>query len=87
MRTPTSDLSAFTTKAKDDLDKLAAGIATGQREGQSQAVVQTLYKRFQGVQAGAAARSDLLSSSLEDTADAMTLVQAQLVSLLSTAEA
>ncbi|MBB5081908.1 hypothetical protein [Nonomuraea endophytica] len=44
------------------------------------------HERFQGLQASAAAHSELLSASLDDTTNAMKLVQAQLVTLLAQAE-
>jgi hypothetical protein len=42
-------IKAFATRAKDDLDRLAADIATATREGHSAAAVQILYKRFEGL--------------------------------------
>ncbi|MFD0887862.1 DUF6744 family protein, partial [Streptosporangium algeriense] len=78
-------ISAFTTRARDDLQKLALDIATAQREGQTAAAVQTLYRRFQAVQASTETHSELLSSSLEETTQAMQVVQLQLASLLAEA--
>lgn len=77
---------AFTTRAKDDLTQLAAEIAAAAHEGRSAAAVQTLYKRFEVLKASAAAHSELLANTLDDTAEAMKLVQLQLVSLLASAD-
>ncbi|MFI6603831.1 DUF6744 family protein [Nonomuraea sp. NPDC050536] len=79
-------IKAFTTRAKDELEELAQDLAAARRESQTTADIQKLYKRFQSLQESAAAHSELLSSSLDDTANAMNLVQAQLLSLLAQAE-
>jgi hypothetical protein len=79
-------VNAFTTKAKDDLDKLARDIATAQTEGFSHASVQGLFKRFQALQAATAEHSELLSTSLDDTDAALQLVKLQFGGLLTTAE-
>lgn len=77
-------VSAFTTKAKDDLDRLAADIATAQREGKD-GEVQKLYARFAELEQATAEHAKLLSTSLDDTNASLSLVKAQLGSLLATA--
>jgi hypothetical protein len=78
-------IGAFTTKAKDDLDKLARDIATAQREGAPGDVVQKLYGRFAELQRATAEHATLLSTSLDDTNSSLDLVKLQLGSLLATA--
>ncbi|WP_433379326.1 DUF6744 family protein [Streptosporangium sp. CA-115845] len=76
-------IAAFTAKAKEDLNKLAADIAAAQREGHSDATIAGLHKRFRALQAATAEHSTLLSSSLKETKDALLLVNAQFSNLLS----
>jgi hypothetical protein len=78
-------IAAFTTKARDDLSKLAADIAAAQRENASEATVNALYMRFRDLQASAAEHAQLLNTSLDDTTAALQLVNAQLASLLAQA--
>lgn len=77
-------ISAFTTKAKDDLDRLAKDIATAQREGQH-GDVQKLYHRFAELQQATDEHAKLLSTSLDDTSASLAMVKAQLGTLLATA--
>lgn len=79
-------ISAFTTKAKDDLTKLSRDIAEAQREGRH-AEAQKLHTRFTELQESTTAHAKLLSSSLDDTKAALNLVKLQLGSLLATAGA
>lgn len=78
-------IAAFTTRARDDLSKLAADIADAQRSatGPSEATLNALYKRFRDLQACAADHSAQLNTSLDDTTAALQLVNAQLASLLA----
>jgi hypothetical protein len=78
-------IAAFTTKARDDLSKLAADIAAAQREGASEAALAALHKRFHDLQASAAEHAQLLNTSLDDTTAALQLVNVQLASLLAIA--
>lgn len=78
-------VAAFTTKARDDLSKLAADIAAAQRDGATEATVNALYKRFRDLQASAAEHAQHLNTSLDDTTAALQLVNAQLASLLANA--
>ena len=75
-------IAAFTTKARDDLSKLAADIATAQHDGPTEATITGLHKRFRDLQASAAEHAQLLNTSLDDTTAALQLVNAQLASLL-----
>src|SRR5262249_5813224 len=76
-------IHAFTTKAKDDLDRLARDIAAAQADGQArEATVQAFYRRFRDVQA-ATEHSKLLNAGLDDTAAVLQLVQTQFTSLLA----
>ncbi|MER7129727.1 DUF6744 family protein [Streptosporangium saharense] len=77
--------NAYATRATSELQALALDIAAARRDGLTGAAVQTLHKKFQTLQASAAAHSELLSSSLEDTTQAMQTVQLQLISLLQSA--
>ncbi|MBW4722446.1 DUF6744 family protein [Saccharothrix obliqua] len=76
-------ISAFTSRASDDLNKLAHEIAEAQATGANSTVIQKLYGRFQDLQAATAEHSSLLSTSLDDTDAALTLVKAQLGGLLA----
>lgn len=79
-------ISAFTTKAREDLGKLARDIAAAQRDGQQgQATIAALHKRFLGLQAATAEHAQLLNTSLDDTGAALKLVNAQLATLLAQA--
>jgi hypothetical protein len=70
-------IAAFTSKAKDDLDKLARDIATAQQQPAATDTVQALYARFRDLQAATGEHAQLLSTSLDDTEAALTLVQFQ----------
>ncbi|MFD8498004.1 DUF6744 family protein [Amycolatopsis sp. NPDC059657] len=78
-------VTAVTTKAAEDLNKLSAEIAAAQRNGVSDEEIAELYRRFRDVQAATTDHSTRLSTSLDDTEAAMNLVKAQLGSLLATA--
>ncbi|GAB2717497.1 DUF6744 family protein [Kitasatospora kifunensis] len=74
-------IGAFTTKAKDDLDRLAQEIAEAQRDAKPEEVSK-LHQRFTALKAATAEHSELLSTSLDDTEAALHLVELQLTSLL-----
>ncbi|WP_460348596.1 DUF6744 family protein [Actinoallomurus acanthiterrae] len=76
-------VSAFTTKVKNDLEKLARDLAAAQDEHAPKATVQALARRFQALKASAAKHSELLSTSQDGTDAALQLVNIQLVSLLA----
>lgn len=76
-------IAEFTTRARDELSKLAGDIAAAQRDNASEATVNALYKRFQSLQAAAAHHAERLNTSLDDTTAALQLVNAQLASLLA----
>lgn len=76
-------ISAFTTKGRDDLGKLAADIAAARRDNATDATATALCKRFRDLQAAAAGHAALLNISLDDTSAALQLVNAQLASLLA----
>ncbi len=76
-------IAAFTTKAKDDLDKLARDIVAAQQQPAATDTVQALYARFRDLQAATGEHAQLLSTSLDDTEAALTLVQFQLTGLLT----
>jgi septal ring factor EnvC (AmiA/AmiB activator) len=79
-------ITAFTTKSREDLDRLARDIATAQRDGDTTpAAIQALHKRFRDLHAATAEHAQLLNTSLDDTTAALTLVNAQLASLLAQA--
>ncbi|MFF3441798.1 DUF6744 family protein [Streptosporangium sp. NPDC002721] len=78
-------IAAFTTKAREDLDKLALDIAAAQRENHSEAAVANLLKRFRALQDSTTEHSTLLSSSLEETRASLLLVQAQFSNLMNRA--
>jgi hypothetical protein len=78
-------ISAFTTRSREDLDKLARDIAAAQRDGASEAAITALHKRFRELQAATAEHAGLLNTSLDDTTAALKLVNAQLASLLAQA--
>ncbi|WP_219826068.1 HAMP domain-containing protein [Nonomuraea typhae] len=80
-------VSAFTTRAKDELDKLARDIALVQSSGTAADTdIQTLYARFRDLQAGTAEHAELLSTSLDDTEASLKLVNLQLAGLLAQAD-
>jgi hypothetical protein len=80
-------INAFTTKAKDDLNRLARDIADAQADGHPTATdAQALYRRFRELQAATADHSQMLSTSLDDTTSALQLVNIQLAGLLAGAE-
>lgn len=81
-------IAAFTTRARDDLDRLARDIAETRRAGDAgETTIAALHKRFTDLKAATAEQAELLNTSLDDTGAALQLVQAQLASLLVTAGA
>ena len=74
-------IKAFTTSAKDDLDRLAEDIAAAQRAKRFDEAAK-LYERFAAVQEATNQHSALLSTSLDGTRAALDLVKVQLGSLL-----
>jgi hypothetical protein len=78
-------IAAITTRSRDELAKLAADIASAQRDGATESVIAALHKRFRDLQASAAEHAQLLNTSLDDTTAVMHLVNAQLASLLASA--
>jgi hypothetical protein len=79
-------IAAFTTRAREDLDKLGRDIAAAQQDGSTgQAAILALHKRFASLQAAAAEHAQLLGTSLDDTDAALRLVNVQLASLLAQA--
>jgi hypothetical protein len=77
-------ISAFTTKAREDLDKLARDIAAAHRDGETgETPVAALHKRFLSLQAATAEHARLLNTTLDDTGAALKLVNAQLATLLA----
>jgi hypothetical protein len=79
-------ITAFTTKSREDLDRLARDIAAAQRDGDTApAAIEALYKRFRDLQAATAEHAQLLNTSLDDTTTALKLVNVQLASLLARA--
>ncbi len=74
-------IKAFTTSAKDDLDRLAEDIAAAQRAKRFDEAAK-LYERFTAVQEATNKHSALLSTSLDDTRAALELVKMQLGGLL-----
>jgi len=79
-------IAVFTTRSREDLDRLARDIAAAQRDGHTgQAAIQALHNRFRDEQAATAEHAELLSTSLDDTHAALQLVNAQLTSLLAQA--
>ncbi|MFI6290066.1 DUF6744 family protein [Nonomuraea sp. NPDC050790] len=76
-------IAAFTTKAKEDLDKLALDIADARANGTTEARFQSLYNRFQALQASTSEHSELLSASLDDTKSSLQMVHAQFANLFT----
>jgi hypothetical protein len=77
--------AAYSTRAKDELDKLAADIAAAHRSSPTD--VAKLHRRFKALQEATAEQTDLLSTALDDTNAALQLVSLQLRSLLITSTA
>ncbi len=79
-------ITAFTTKSREDLDRLARDIATAQRDGDTATkAIEAFHKRFRDLEAATAEHAQLLNTSLDDTTAALKLVNAQLASLLAQA--
>jgi hypothetical protein len=79
-------IAAFTTRAQDDLNRLARDIAAAGQSGDTNSTaLQALHKRFVELQAATSEHSELLNTSLDDADSALQLVQLQLSSLLAKA--
>jgi hypothetical protein len=78
-------VSAFVSKAADDLNRLAVDIAAAQHNQADENTTRKLYQRFAALQAATTEHATLLSTSLDDTQSALQLVQTQLGSLLANA--
>lgn len=79
-------ITAFTSKSREDLDRLARDIATSQADGDTTpAAIAALHKRFRDLQAATAEHAQLLNTSLDDTSAALNLVNTQLASFLAEA--
>lgn len=79
-------ITAFINRQREELDKLARDIAAATRDGEvTQAAVAGLHRRFRQLQASTTEHSALLGTSIDDTAAAMRLVNAQLMTLLTKA--
>jgi Family of unknown function (DUF6744) len=78
-------VAAFTTRAADDLNRLAVDIAAATQAGADEATLGKLYARFSQLQAATTEHATLLSTSLDDTEAALALVKTQLGGLLATA--
>lgn len=77
-------ITAFTSKSREDLDRLARDIATTQAGGDTTpAAIARLHKRFRDLQAATTEHAQLLNTSLDDTTAALKLVNTQLASLLA----
>lgn len=79
-------IAAFTTKARDEANKLAVDIATAKRKGDAAAAGE-LHRRFARLKKSAGEYQNLLSNSLDEASSALDLVQLQLASLLAHATA
>lgn len=75
-------IAAFTTKARDEANKLAIDIATAKRKGDAAAAGE-LHRRFARLKKSAGEYRNLLSNSLDEASSALDLVQLQLASLLA----
>jgi hypothetical protein len=78
-------VSAFTSKAKEDLDKLALDLAKARRENKGGRVINELHRRFMELKAATGEHTRLLSTSLGETEASLELVNLQLATLMSTA--
>ncbi|MEV6341215.1 DUF6744 family protein [Nocardia vinacea] len=77
-------IAAFTTKARDEANKLALDIAAAKRKGDPAAAAE-LHRRFTTLKQSASQYQSLLSNSLDEAGAALDLVQVQLASLLAQA--
>lgn len=78
-------VTAFINRQREELEKLARDIAAARESQASPAAVTALHRRFSDLQASTAEHSALLGTSIDDTAAAMRLVNAQLMTLLTQA--
>lgn len=76
-------VQAFTSKARDEANKLALDIAAARRKGDPAAAGE-LHRRFTALKNSAGQYRALLSNSLDEAGAALDLVQVQLASLLAT---
>ncbi|MGA5819818.1 DUF6744 family protein [Kitasatospora sp. NPDC094028] len=79
-------IAAFSTQAREELETLAKDLDAARRAGAKQAEVERLFQRYQALQATTTEHSELLSVTLDETQDALELVQMQLANLLTTVE-
>ncbi len=75
-------INAFTTQTKEDLTKLSRDIADAQRAGRN-AEVKRLLQRFNELTEATKQHAERLSTSLDDTEAALSLVKMQLGSFLA----
>jgi hypothetical protein len=78
-------ITAFTTKSRDDLSKLAADIAAATRDGASEATIDGLYRRFNNLRDATAEHAQLFNTSLDEATVVLQLVNVQLAGLLASA--
>jgi hypothetical protein len=75
-------VSAFISRAEEDLAKLARDIDDARASDVGEATVQALHRRYQDLAKAAREHEELLGSAVDDTKAAMDLVNTQLTSLL-----
>lgn len=78
-------IDAFVSRAADDLARLGRDIAAATADGATDAAIRALHGRYRALKAATTEHADRLSTSLDDTAAALTLVQIQLTGLLTKA--
>lgn len=84
-------IKAFRAKAREDLQKLSADLADAQQAAASRGgmipakTLETLYRRYQELQAEAGEHSELLSTDLDETGTALALAGTQIAALLTQA--
>lgn len=78
-------IGAFTTQTKEELQRLAIDIAAARRDGHTATKIEGLHARYRALRNAAAEHSALLATSLDETSDALQLVNAQIGSLLAEA--
>ncbi len=74
-------IAAFATKAKQELDQLGVDIAAARRSTKTEEAAK-LLARFKALKEATAEHSALLSTSLDDTEEALRVVNAQLATLI-----
>lgn len=75
-------ITAFTTKSREDLDRLARDIATQHDGDTAPAAIEALPQAVPRPPGRHRRHAQLLNTSLDDTTAALKLVNAQLASLL-----